>query len=204
MSDQIGGLSVSRETIERLELYGDLLRKWNPKINLVSKATLDDLWTRHIQDSAQLFGLAPTMATTWADFGSGGGFPGLVIAIIAKELNPQLQITLVESDQRKCAFLRTVARETECNVQILAKRVENVPPLNANIISARALADLNTLLTLSGSHISQDGLCLFPKGLTWEKELAEARDSWLFDCEAVKSETQENSVILKIQGIHHV
>ena len=103
---------VSRETMQRLDVYKSLLTKWNPKINLVSRSTLAEMDTRHFQDSAQILDLSDSSATNWVDMGSGGGFPGLVIALLAPELRPELNMTLIESDQRKCSFLRTVARES--------------------------------------------------------------------------------------------
>lgn len=204
MSEMIGRQSVSRETFERLEKYVDLVRKWNPRINLVSKPSLDSLWERHFVDSAQVFFLAPEVAKTWVDLGSGGGFPGLVIAILAKEFRPDLEVTLVESDQRKCAFLRTVSRETQCNATVIDRRIEAIEPLNADIVSARALADLDNLLGFAERHLNQSGMCLFPKGNTWKKELNAARDSWRFDCREITSETQDDAVILQVKGISHV
>ena len=204
MSDRIGSMNVSRETMDRLDIYVALLEKWNPKINLVSRSTLDDIWNRHIVDSAQLFGLAPEGAKNWVDIGSGGGFPGLVIAIMAKEHAPEQHITLVESDQRKCAFLRTVARETGCDVTVISDRVEKIASLNAEILSARALADLSILFDFATLHLSSNGTCLFPKGLSWEKEVEAAQDSWRFEHEAIRSETSQDAVILRINGIEHV
>lgn len=201
MDYKIGKLSVSRETFERLELYADLLKKWNPKINIVSKTSLDDLWGRHIVDSAQMFSLLPSSARLWVDMGSGGGFPGLVVAVLARELAPELRVTLIESDQRKCAFLRTVSRETEGGAKVLTGRIEEIEPLNADVVSARALADLSKLLEFGAYHRAEAGICLFPKGLTWEKEVQAARDSWRFSLEVITSETQENAVILKINEI---
>jgi 16S rRNA (guanine527-N7)-methyltransferase len=203
MDKSIGSLSVSRETMESLTIYANLLEKWNPKINLVSKSTLGNLWERHMVDSAQLFDLAPSGANHWVDLGSGGGFPGMVIAIIAKELRPDMKVTLVESDQRKCAFLRTVSRETKCNAIVHSKRIEALEPLKADVLSARALADLNALLGFAEQHLAQQGLCLFPKGLTWEKELEIAQDSWQFSHQVTKSETDENAVVLRIEEIKH-
>lgn len=203
MDHKIGALDVSRETFERLEAYGKLLEKWNPKINLVSKATIEDLWVRHIVDSAQMFSMMPSDANRWIDLGSGGGFPGMVIAILAAELSPDLHVTLVESDQRKCAFLRTVSRETGCKATVLANRIDEIEPLNADILSARALADLKSLLKFAELHLSTGGTCLFPKGVTWQKEVEDARDSWRFSLDMSKSETQENAVILKINEVQH-
>lgn len=204
MIESIGSLNVSRETYERLEHYEALLQKWNPKINLVSKATLGEIWNRHIVDSAQIYQLAPESSLNWSDLGTGGGFPGMVIAILSKELAPERRVTLVESDQRKCAFLRTVARETGCDVTVHADRIEKLDPLNADILSARALSSLTALLEFATLHLNETGSCLFPKGLTWQNELAEAQDSWRFEYEAITSETSEDAVILRINEIKHV
>ena len=204
MSESLGRLNVSRETMERLKHYESLLLKWNPKINLVSKATLNDIWERHILDSAQVFQLGAETTTNWLDIGSGGGFPGMVLATLSKEQSPDRQIALVESDQRKCAFLRTVARETDCKVQVYAERIEKLPPQNANVLTARALADLTKLLEFADLHLAPKGTCLFQKGASWEKELQAAQDSWRFEYEAIKSETSDEAVILRINGIEHV
>ncbi len=195
---------VSRETMDRLEVYADLLKKWNPKINLVSKATLADLWTRHIVDSAQIYTLAPKNFTHWVDLGSGGGFPGLVCAIIADERNPAANFTLVESDARKSVFLRTVARETGIKVNVVTDRIERAIPLNADILSARALADLTMLLSFADRHLQESGTALFPKGVNWQKEVEEARKAWFFEYEAITSETESGSIILRIGDISRV
>ena len=133
--------NVSRETMERLDIYADLLRSWTKRINLVSNKTLPMLWQRHFLDSAQLFPFVTE--GLWLDVGSGGGFPGAVIAI----MSPDTPVTLVESDQRKAAFLRTVARETGVGFQVKAERMEALPPAQANRFSARALAPLTELLS---------------------------------------------------------
>ncbi len=112
MKPDVTSLNVSRETYERLEIFADLLMKWNPRINLVAKSTIGSLWERHIRDSLQLLQLLDAPVPIWADLGSGGGFPGLVVAIVAAETGNPATTTLVESDQRKATFLRTVLRET--------------------------------------------------------------------------------------------
>jgi 16S rRNA (guanine527-N7)-methyltransferase len=195
---------VSRETAGRLAEYATLLRAWNPKINLVSKQTLADLETRHFADSAQLLALAPPEATTWADLGSGGGFPGLVVAILAAEERPALHMTLVESDQRKAVFLRTVAQRTGVPVTVLAERIESVPPLGSHILSARALAPLSTLLDHADRHLAPSGMALFPKGANWRPEVDEALERWRFRCENLPSATSPEGVILRIGDIHRV
>ena len=113
-------LNVSRETYDALKAYQRLLEKWTTRINLISKSTHEDVWVRHICDSAQVMGLASKHAAHWIDIGSWGGLPGLVVAILAKELNPKLRVTLIESDQRKAVFLRTVVRELQLNAMVQA------------------------------------------------------------------------------------
>jgi 16S rRNA (guanine527-N7)-methyltransferase len=198
------GRDVSRETAGRLAEYAELLRAWNPKINLVSKQTLADLETRHFADSAQLLALAPPQAATWADLGSGGGFPGLVIAILAAEARPALRITLVESDQRKAVFLRTVAQRTGIPTTVLADRIESIPPLGTDVLSARALAPLATLLDYADRHLAPSGTALFPKGANWRAEVDEALERWRFRCENLPSATSPDGAILRIGEIHRV
>ncbi|MEX0348331.1 MAG: 16S rRNA (guanine(527)-N(7))-methyltransferase RsmG [Paracoccaceae bacterium] len=206
MKDAMRALSdfdVSRETLERLSVYSELVRKWNPKINLVSKSSLDVLWTRHFVDSLQVFQCAKQRGH-WVDIGSGGGFPGLVMAIAAMEDHADLRFSLVESDQRKCAFLRTVVRETGCNAKVLAKRIEDAEPQQADILSARALADLSLLFSFCDRHLKPDGLALFPKGVSWKKEVDNAAKRWNFTADTITSLTEPNAVILKIRGIARV
>jgi len=198
------GLDVSRETIERLKAYEALLRKWTQKINLVARSTLDDLWTRHFIDSAQIYSLAPHPVTHWADLGSGGGFPGLVIAIMAMEHQSPARVTLVESDSRKCTFLRTVIRETGAPAKVVNARIEETSPLEADVISARALTDLNGLLEFSARHLRSGGTAIFPKGESWQKELAAAQRTWNFSHQLATSETETGPVILTITGVARV
>lgn len=197
-------IGVSRETMDRLETYAALLEKWNPRINLVSRNTLADLWMRHFVDSAQVYTLAPQGFSHWVDLGSGGGFPGLVCAIIGAEKAPDAKFTLVESDTRKSVFLRTVIRETGLQAQVIADRIEKFAPLNADVLSARALADLNILLGFAQRHLQESGIALFPKGVNWEKEVQAARQSWFFHDQAIKSKTESGAVILRIGGISRV
>ncbi|MFD0910979.1 16S rRNA (guanine(527)-N(7))-methyltransferase RsmG [Ruegeria arenilitoris] len=194
------GMNVSRETFEKLSIFVNLLRKWNPKINLVSRSTLPEVWARHIKDSIQVFHLVEPKKQ-WVDLGSGGGFPGLVCAILASETSPETEFTLVESDQRKSAFLRTVIRETKANCSVISKRIEVVDPLGADVLSARALADLTTLLSFCDRHLKEDGVAVFPKGATWKKEIDAAQREWNFTTETANSLTDPQAVILKIKGV---
>jgi 16S rRNA (guanine527-N7)-methyltransferase len=195
---------VSRETLEKLTQFEDLLRKWNPTINLVSRRTLNDIWSRHFEDSLQRLDMAPQPIDHWVDLGSGGGFPGLVIAIVASERGSPKRITLIESDTRKCAFLRTVIRETGVEAEVLNKRIEALAPMNANVVSARALADLPKLLAFAERHMSMDGLALFPKGSTWQNEVEDAQSQWNFEYQIAKSKTENGPAILKVTGVSRV
>lgn len=192
---------VSRETLERLEIHAGLLRKWAPRINLVSRTTLDDLWTRHIEDSAQIYRLAPHPVGHWVDLGSGGGFPGLVVAVMGIANGSPARVTLVESDARKSAFLRTVIRETGAQCEVVTARIEDLQPLEADVISARALGSLDRLLGHAERHLRQGGVALFPKGASWQNELAEAQTRWKFDWQVDKSMTETGPVILTITGV---
>ncbi len=194
---------VSRETFERLEVFSEVLTKWNPKINLVSRKSLEDLWTRHILDSVQVFEIAPN-AKTWLDIGSGGGLPGIIVAILVAEKSPETKVTLMESDQRKCAFLRNAARECGVQVTVKSQRIEEAEPESADIMSARALADLDILLGYSERHLKSGGTAVFPKGVNWKKEVDNARNRWRFDCEEITSLTEPEAVILKIKGVERV
>lgn len=199
-----GHLNVSRETMGRLSQLAQLLEKWNSKINLVSPSTIQDLWSRHILDSAQIFELAGKKGGSWLDIGSGGGFPGLVVAILNEDAGRPWNVTMMESDIRKCTFLRTVLRETGVQAQVITARIEKAEPQGADIISARALADLDTLFDFSERHLHVSGQALFPKGVNWKKEVQVAENSWSFSAEAIKSETQEGAVILKVGEITRV
>lgn len=198
-SDLLSDLNVSRETLARLELFKILLEKWNSRINLVSRHSMQDFWFRHITDSVQVFRCI-SRSGNWVDLGSGGGFPGLVVAILAAEERPETQVTLIESDQRKCAFLRTAARETGVACTVLAQRIEQAEPQNADILSARALTDLSGLLDYCERHLATGGTALFPKGVTWQKEVEAARRNWQFDVDTISSKTESGAVILKITG----
>ncbi len=196
--------NVSRETTERLEHLQSMLGRWTKKINLVASSTVNDAWNRHIVDSVQVYDLARPQVGMWADLGTGGGFPGLVISIMAKELAPSLDVILVESDQRKCAFLRSVVRELDLDATVKNSRIEKLDPLHADFVSARALAPLKTLLGYADRHLSPDGTAVFLKGAAWKKELSEAQESWNFTCEPSKSVTDPNAVVLSIGALAHV
>lgn len=197
----MGFQNVSRETAERLEIYERLLEKWNPAINLVAKTSITNARTRHFEDSLQILNFAPDVWTTWADLGSGGGFPGAVVAIAAAEYHPNANVILVESDARKSAFLRSVFRETGVTATVLNQRIESLDPLGANVVSARALAELSTLLGFANRHAAPNATLLFPKGESWRNELTKAQESWIFSYDAAPSKTDSKGVILKIRDL---
>jgi 16S rRNA (guanine527-N7)-methyltransferase len=197
----LDGFDVSRETKEKLGLLERELRRWQAIKNLVGPGTLDHIWDRHIVDSLQLLELAPT-AKTWLDLGSGAGFPGLVLAIAGYERG--LQVDLVESNSRKCAFLRHIARLTGARAKVHEARLETVIPGfvgKADIVSARALASLAKLVEWTEPLLKTGTTGLFPKGRDAESELTEARESWTFDLEILPSRTDADARILRITSI---
>ena len=164
-------IDVSRETMSQLETYVGLVEKWQPRVNLVSPASLRDIWMRHILDSAQLAPLVPKGSPRLVDVGSGAGFPGLVLAIMTNA-----ECHLVESDQKKAVFLRTVIRECGLTAAVHNERIENMPCLEASVITARALAPLDRLLSLLATQLRPGARCLFLKGAQAKAELAALGD----------------------------
>lgn len=197
------GADVSRATSDRLAQFAQLVEKWTAKINLISKPSIPHIWERHIIDSVQLYQHAP-VANHWVDLGSGGGFPAIVLAILSAEDGRETKFTMVESDQRKCVFLRTALRELGLEGQVLNKRIEELPSLEADVLSARALADLTTLLQFTDLHLRNDGTALFPKGENWQVEDAAARAAWRYTCEPIPSVTNPAAAILRIKELTHV
>jgi 16S rRNA (guanine527-N7)-methyltransferase len=198
------GLNVSRETERLLLKFVDLVAKWTARINLISGNSLGAIWSRHVLDSAQLFTLAPSWCRNWVDLGSGAGFPAMIISLLAQDQGRPIEVTMVESDQRKAAFLRTAARELGIAPQIVAGRIEQLPSLQADILSARALAGLPILLHYAQLHLQPTGVTLFPKGRSALEEIAIARKSWQFDLVVYPSITDPDAQILKIEKIAHV
>jgi len=160
-------LDVSRETMRKLETYVALVEKWQPRVNLVSPASLPDIWMRHVWDSAQLAPYISPGSPRLVDVGSGAGFPGLVLAILT-----DAECHLVESDQKKAVFLRTVIRECGLMAMVHNDRIENMPCLKASVITARALAPLDRLLPLLETQLRPGTRCLFLKGAQAKAELA--------------------------------
>jgi 16S rRNA (guanine527-N7)-methyltransferase len=190
------GVDVSRETHGQLEALVDTLVRWQKAINLVGKATIEDVWTRHVLDSAQLAPLIPPEAATLADLGSGGGFPGLVLAA----LRPELDATLIEVDARKAAFLGEAGRRMGLKKppRVVIGRIEEVPEAKADVVTARALAPLGQLLVWADRHRADTAICLFHKGKGWQSELTEATKDWDITCQPLSSKTDRDAVILRI------
>jgi 16S rRNA (guanine527-N7)-methyltransferase len=189
-------LGVSRETLERLSVHLDLLRRWQRAINLVGPATLADPWRRHFLDSAQLVKHLPDAAANLADLGSGAGFPGMVLALLGVP-----GVHLIEADRRKAQFLREVARATGAPVIIQAERVERMQGWPADVITARALAPLPRLLDLAQGFVAADTVCLFLKGWSAERELTEARRSWHMMAAMFPSLSEPNGIVVQLRGI---
>lgn len=186
---------VSRETLDRLRAYAELLVKWQPRINLVGPATIPDLWRRHFLDSAQIFPLLPQGPLV--DFGSGAGFPGLVVAVMGAG-----PVHLMESDARKCAFLREAARITGTAVTIHNQRIEKIPAFPAAAMTARALAPLVDLLQLGEKFITPQTVCVFLKGRGAEDELTAASKEWNMSIERRASLTDDSGLILRLKEVH--
>ena len=190
-------VDVSRETCERLEQYANLLRYWNPRINLVSRESINDLWRRHLVDSAQLHEVIMSYDGALIDVGSGAGFPGMVLAIMGLP-----NVHLVESNLRKCTFLREVARQTDCVVTIhnirLGKENSAHDLPKAEIITARAVTQLVNLLGIVSTLVYDGTCCVFHKGSRVDEELKVARGEWRFNLERFASKSDPSGAILKL------
>ncbi|MCE2737286.1 MAG: 16S rRNA (guanine(527)-N(7))-methyltransferase RsmG [Rhodobacter sp.] len=191
-------------TAERLRIFVALLTKWNAAINLVSATSLSDVWVRHVADSAQLLALVPPGRKRWVDMGAGAGFPGAVVALITADTPDAVEMVLIESDQRKAVFLSNVSRETGVPMVIHAERIEQVPPQQADIVSARALAPLRKLCDFADRHLATGGAALFPKGGQYDAEVVQARQAWAFDLEPHISTTDPTGTVLKLKDLRRV
>jgi 16S rRNA (guanine527-N7)-methyltransferase len=194
------GCDVSRETLERLCLYAEMLVKWQKSINLVAQDSLKDLWRRHMLDSAQLQALLPPQMRGLGDMGSGAGFPGLVLAIMGVP-----NVHLIESDTRKCVFLAQAARaaglEVGRNPVIHRARLEDVRDLQVDVVTARACAPLTQLLGYAEPLLRADSICLFPKGGRVDEELTEAEKTWRMSVERFPSLSDPSGTILRIRQV---
>lgn len=186
-----------RGTLDKLVDLSALVRKWNPKINLIAKSTETDLWHRHIVDSLQIL-TNGELSARWCDIGAGGGFPGLIVAIA----RPETEVILIESDQRKCAFLTVAKQQLSLqNVEVRGERIEASAPANADTVSARALTALDNLLPLVSRHMVPHGRAILMKGAQVEQEIATAGQHWDFQVERQASITDPNATILVIRNL---
>ncbi len=187
--------SVSRETLDRLRLYESLLAKWQRALNLIGKSTAADVWQRHFLDSAQLY---PHLSEKpgLVDFGSGAGFPGAVLAAMGAR-----DVHLVESDSRKCAFLREIDRQLALGMTIHEARIEHLTPWKASSVTARALAPVPKLLDMAEDFLDPETVILFPKGESVDQELTEALKGWNMTVERLASRTSPTSVILRLTRV---
>ena len=193
---------VSRETMDNLISYVDLLIEWQSKFNLVSKNSLSEVWQRHIADSAQLFKFFDDNTKIVYDFGSGAGFPALVLAIIAKEKRPDIKFKLVESITKKTLYLNVVKEKIGLtNVEIFNDRVENLSLPPADVITARAMTALDGLLKYSVLFTDKQTKLIFPKGKTFETELSEAKKKWNFKIQVHENEICSDGVILLLENL---
>jgi 16S rRNA (guanine527-N7)-methyltransferase len=192
---------VSRETLARLKAYVGLLQDWNARHNLVSAKSLEDVWRRHVWDSAQLGPLVPTDAKTLADLGSGAGFPGLVLAEL---LRGRVAVTLFEATRKKCEFLTAAAERMQLPVTVVNARIEAGGQGRFDVVTARALAPLGKLLGYAQRISDKRTVCLFLKGQSLAVELTEARKSWRMKALQHPSTTDPSGVILEVRELSHV
>ena len=187
--------AVSRETLDRLQAYVALLTAWNRRINLVGANTIGDVWRRHILDSAQLMPLLPGGARIVVDVGSGAGLPGLVLAILGVP-----EVHLVESDQRKAAFLREAQRVTGVPATIHSQRAERMAPIAADAIVARAVAPVDNLLLMVDKFRGPHTICLFLKGKGVEEELTHLPPALKMKAQILPSRSDPTGRILRLEG----
>lgn len=191
---------VSHETQEKLKIYHGILLKWQNAINLISPRSAADAWKRHFADSAQLAAMIPENIRTITDLGSGAGFPGMVLAI----LRPDLEVHLIESDSRKCEFLRTVSRETGAKAKINNERVEAViAELKPDLITARGFAPLREIISMCLPLMLEKpgAVMILLKGANAQNEIDEARKAYQFNLNSMEAKTGEGGRILIIKDI---
>jgi 16S rRNA (guanine527-N7)-methyltransferase len=192
---------VSRETLSRLECFADLLRKWQKSINLVGPSTVTDIWSRHMMDSAQLLPLVRLCGwqgpeLRWADLGSGAGFPGLVLAIMGAG-----EVALIESNSKKCAFLRQVIRQTGATAEVVEARIEEFDGCQFDLIVSRALGPVNKLVEYARPLVREGSEIWLLKSQDVEDELTRTPISSTIEVESYASETDERGRILRLRGV---
>ena len=171
MENILEAYNVSRETIDELKKYEALVVEWNNKFNLISKSSVQYIWERHVLDSLQLCQFIKNTDKIMYDFGSGAGFPAIVLSIVGKQLFPELKIFLVESITKKALFLNTVKNELNLNIEVINDRIENIKAKNIDLISSRAMASLDRLIDYSKPFCNKNTRLIFPKGSKYKEEI---------------------------------
>lgn len=189
-------MNVSHETFDKLNRYYELLIKWQKKINLVGPDTISDAWRRHFLDSIQLLRWIDNLSQPIVDFGSGAGFPGMVLAIFGGK-----NIHLIESDAKKIAFMQEVSRITKSPVSLHHRRIEDVRIDNVGVITSRACSDLKSLCEYAHPLVSHGTICLFHKGKNYSKEIEDAKENWSFDITVSPSVASDEGVILNLSNL---
>lgn len=189
-------IPVSRETLDKLIIYAETLERWQGAINLVGPKTLPELWSRHFLDSAQLWGHLPPNCPSLVDFGSGAGFPAMILAIMGVP-----DVHMIESDMRKSMFLQEVARQTSSKVTIHNQRIERVKNLEVAVVTARAFASVEEILPLAVTFLSEKGEIYLLKGKNYQEELTQARKAWHIKEEIFPSLSDPSGRILKLKEV---
>jgi 16S rRNA (guanine527-N7)-methyltransferase len=190
--------NVSRETLARLKAYIHLLSDWNNHHNLVSAASLKDVWRRHVWDCAQLAPLVPDEARSLADLGSGAGLPGLVLAALLRD---RVSVTLFEATAKKCTFLEAAAARMQISVQICNQRMEDATSQVFDVVTARACAPLPKLLGYAQKFLGPNSVCLLLKGQNVAVELTEAHKCWSMETKLIPSKTAPSGAILEVRNL---
>ena len=202
MEQFLSKYNVSRETLGFFSCYINILKEWQEKMNLVSPNSLKEVWIRHIADSYQLYQYLNSDAKLVYDIGSGAGFPAIVLAIAAMVDQRKTQFKLIESITKKTVYLNDVRKRLNLNnVEIINERSENLKLNPADFITARAVANLNKLLSFAHPLSNVNTVLIFPKGQGYVNELAEAQKNWCFNCEVLKSEVEPQGVVLKLSNL---
>ncbi len=193
--------NVSRETISNLKVFQNQVLEYNNKFNLISKTSAIDIWNRHIVDSLQIINLLKEEDRFLYDFGSGAGFPGIVLAIACKNAYPNIKIKLIESIGKKASFLDYINKKMDLNVDVIQERIENVTLPKADVITSRALGRLDKLLNYALPFCSDKTRLIFLKGEKWNKEVEEAQRRWFFKYQAIESITSKEGRILCVESL---
>ncbi|NNC38292.1 MAG: 16S rRNA (guanine(527)-N(7))-methyltransferase RsmG [Acidimicrobiales bacterium] len=190
-------IDITDETLNLYKHWFALLTRWNSRINLVASSTLRDFWFRHAMDSHQIHACLPPGTKTIIDLGAGAGFPGIALAVMMRD-TPGAQITLVESNGKKCNFLRTVIRELSLPAEVIQRRAEDLTHQPYDVVTARAFAPLPRLLSYAHQFWNGTTVGVFPKGESWESEIEDALVAWEFKNKTQPSQTDENARILMV------